>query len=319
MPKSTREAFGEILVQLGEKHPEIVVLDADLSKSTMTGAFAKKFPERHFELGIAEANMIGIASGLALSGLTPFAASFACFLIGRYETIRVSVGYSQANVKLVGTHAGLGIGEDGYSQMGLEDLAMVRALPNFVVLQPADATEAYQMVEWAVQHVGPVYFRLTRQKLEDVHDKSYRFRCGKGSLLYQPSGISQYSATIFASGGTVANALGAAKSLQSQDRPARMVNLSTLKPVDEELILSCAKDSERFVTVEDHSIIGGLGSAVCEVLAEHGAPIPVLRLGAKTYGESGNSKELYEKHGLSPKHIIQAVLSPVSSLKPIHS
>ncbi|MDE2236486.1 MAG: transketolase family protein, partial [Elusimicrobia bacterium] len=222
--KATREAFGEALVALGEKNPSIVALDADLSKSTMTAAFAKKFPKRHFDFGIAEQNMIGAAAGLALSGKIPFAASFACFLVGRLEPIRIAVAYNDSNVKLVGTHAGLGIGEDGTSQMGLEDVGALRSLPGMVILQPADAVETVQAVEWAAEHRGPVYLRLTRQKMEDVHAPDYKFEAGKADVLWTSEGASHFQATIFASGGPVPQALAAARDLRSRGFHARLVN-----------------------------------------------------------------------------------------------
>ena len=313
MGKSTREAFGEALLALGEGRSEIVVLDADLSKSTMTQAFLKKFPERHFEFGIAEANMIGAGAGLALCGKIPFATSFACFLVGRLETIRVAAAYNQANIKLVGTHAGLGIGEDGASQMGLEDVAAMRSLPNVVVLQPADALETRQAVEWMAAHKGPVYLRLTRQKLEDCHAPDYRFEPGRADVVWEPApSPPHYQATIFASGGTVGGAIAAAKDLLSRKFNARVVNACTLKPFDDDSVERFSRDSGRFVAVEDHNIIGGLGTAVCEAAALRGLGVPVVKLGVRAFGESGSPEELYEKHGLSAPHIVEAALRNLS-------
>ena len=313
MGKSTREAFGEAILALGQSKTTIVVLDADLSKSTMTQAFLEKFPERHFDFGIAESNMIGAAAGLALCGHIPFAASFACFLAGRLETIRIAAAYNRANVKLVGTHAGLGIGEDGASQMGLEDVAAMRSLPNFVVLQPADALETRQAVEWMAGHEGPVYLRLTRQKLADCHAPGYRFELGKADLVWEPSPKPpHYQATIFASGGTVGGAIAAAQDLLGRKFFARVVNACTLKPFDDDSVERYSKDSGRLVTVEDHNVIGGLGAAVCEAAAQRGLRTPVVRLGVRDFGESGSPEELYEKHGISSSHIVEAALRNLS-------
>ncbi len=299
--KATRVSFGEALEELGEKNPNIVVLDADLSRSTMSIKFAKKFPDRFFEMGIAEQNMIGTAAGLALAGKIPFACSFACFLIGRYETIRISVAYTNANVKLVGTHAGIGIGEDGYSQMGLEDIALMRALPNVSIVQPCDDIETKQAVKYIAEHEGPVFLRLTRQPLENVNHAGYKFEFGKGVVLRDGKDV-----TIFATGGVVFNSLLAAEELEKDGISARVVNIHTIKPIDEELIIKCAKETGRIVTVEDHNIVGGLGSAVMEVLSEN-YPVKVKRIGIVKFGESGDPKALYEKHGLDPKGIARAV------------
>ncbi|MBI5631218.1 MAG: transketolase family protein [Elusimicrobia bacterium] len=309
MAKATREAFGEALLALGEKKPNLVVLDADLSKSTMTSAFAKKYPERHFELGIAEQNMIGIGAGMALCGKIPVVTSFACFLAGRLETIRVSAAYNRTNLKLVGTHAGLGIGEDGNSQMGLEDVGALRALPHMTILQPADALETRQAVEWMIAHEGPVYLRLTRQKMEDCHAPDYRFQPGKADVLWEPDAKPKhFQATIFASGGPVPHALKAGRELLARGFSVRVVNACSLKPFDREAVARAASDSQRLVTVEDHNVNGGLGSAVCEAAAELGLGVPVLRLGAHDFGESGSCEQLYAKYGLSSAHIVEACL-----------
>ena len=309
MPKATREAFGEALLELAEQFPQLVVLDADLSKSTMTAGFAKKYARRHFEFGIAESNMIGAAAGLALSGKIPVAASFACFLAGRLETIRVAVTLNRANVKLAGTHAGLGIGDDGASQMGLEDVAAMRGLPGMTILQPADAEETRQAVAWMLQHQGAVYLRLTRQKLDDVHGPDYRFECGKADVVWLPKPAPKhFQATVFASGGTVGGTVAAAKELAPKGFAVRVVNVCTIAPFDTDSAEDWAKDSERFVTVEDHHVVGGLGSAVCEAAAGLGLGKPVLCLGARQMGESGTPAELYEKHGLSAPHIMDACI-----------
>lgn len=301
--KATRVSFGEALEELGEKMPEIVVLDADLSKSTMSIKFAKRFPDRFFEMGIAEQNMIGTAAGLALCGKIPFACSFACFLIGRYETIRMSVAYTNANVKLVGTHAGIGIGQDGYSQMGLEDIALMRALPNISVVQPCDDIETKQAVEYIARHKGPVFLRLTRQKLEEVNSSNYRFEFGKGVVLRDGKDV-----TIFATGGVVFNSLVAAEKLEKDGISARVVNIHTIKPIDTELVVKCAMETGNIVTVEDHNIVGGLGSAVMEVLSER-YPARVRRIGIEKFGESGDPKALYAKYGLDADGIANTVRS----------
>src|SRR5881296_578231 len=226
--KATRAAFGEALLELGARDERIVSVDADLSKSTMTVSFAKKFPGRAFNVGIAEQNAIGIAAGLALSGRIPFVCSFACFLAGRFETIRLSVAYTDANVKLVGTHAGIAIGEDGYSQMGLEDIACIRALPNIPIIQPGDETETKQVVAYAVGHQGPLYLRLTRQALEPVSPPGYRFQLGKSVVLRAGTDV-----TILASGGTVSNALDGATRLAAEGVHAEVINAACIKPLDE--------------------------------------------------------------------------------------
>jgi transketolase len=300
--KASRAAFGEALIELGAKDERIVTVDADLSKSTMTAKFAKAYPSRAFNVGIAESGMIGLAAGLALSGRVPFACSFACFLVGRFETIRVSVAYSNAPVKLVGTHVGIAIGEDGYSQMGLEDIACIRALPNIPIVQPADEIETKQAVAFAVDHAGPIYLRLTRQNLEPVHDDRYRFQFGRADLLRPGTDV-----TILGTGGPLFNALEAAKKLATEGVNAEVLNIATIKPLDEEAILRSAGKTGRVVTVEDHSIDGGLGSAVAEMLSEV-MPTPLKRIAVTTFGESGDLKGLYAKHGLNPDGIAKTVL-----------
>ncbi len=298
---ATRKAFGEALAELGEKNTNIVAFDADLSKSTMTCYFAEKYPDRFFEFGIAEANMIGAAAGIALCGKIPFACSFACFITGRFDTIRMSVGYTNTNVKIIGTHAGIGIGEDGYSQMGLEDVACMRSLPNMTVIQPADEIETKQAVAFAAEHVGPVYMRLTRQKLPDVNPDSYSFQSGKGVELEGGKDL-----TILATGGTVYHAVEAKKLLATQGIDARIINIHTIKPLDEELVLRCAEETKGILTVEDHNIIGGLGSAVAETLSEN-KPTPLKRWGVlDQYGESGTEKDLYHAYKLDAAGIAEA-------------
>jgi transketolase len=299
--KASRAAFGEALIELGATDERIVTLDADLSKSTMTAGFAKKYPGRAFNLGIAESGMIGVAAGLALTGRVPFACSFACFLVGRFETIRVSVAYTDAPVKLVGTHVGVAIGEDGYTQMGLEDIACLRALPNIPIVQPADELETKQAVAYAVDHPGPLYLRLTRQNLEPVHEASYRFRFGKADVL-RPG----HDVTLLTTGGPVWNTLAAATALAADGIQAEVINVATIKPLDEEAILRSAGRTGHVVTVEDHSVNGGLGSAVAELLGEV-MPTPMKRIGVTSFGESGDPKGLYAKHGLDPDGIAGAI------------
>lgn len=309
MAKATRESFGDAILEIAEKNPNLVVLDADLSKSTMTQAFMKKHPSRHIEVGIAEQNMVGMAAGLALSGKVPVLASFACFVIGRLETIRVSAAYNQTNMKLVGTHAGIGIGEDGTSQMGLEDVAAMRALPHMTVLQPADDTETKQAVRWMIEHKGPVYIRLTRQKMADVHGADYKWELGKIDTVFEPAKKpAKLQATIVASGGPVPCAVEAAKALEAKGFAVRVANASSLAPFDSAAIARFAGDSQRIVTVEDHNVNGGLGSAVCEALAESGKACPVVRVGLRDFGESATPEQLYEKYGLSAPSIAEACL-----------
>lgn len=302
MAKATRESFGEALEALGAVNKDIVVLDADLSKSTKSELFAKKYPDRFFEMGIAEANMVGTAAGLALAGKIPFICSFGVFLTGRYDIIRMSIAYSQANVKLVGTHVGLGVGEDGNSQMGLEDISLMRSLPNMVVIQPADDREAKQVVEFAVHHKGPVYLRLSRQKLDDVNGDGYKFRFGKGEILKEGNDI-----VLFATGGLVGPVLSAAKELESERISAKVVNIHTIKPLDTELINECAKSAKKAMTFEDHNIIGGLGSAVAEALSEN-SPLLLKRIGLNDiFGESGTPDGLYKKYGFDKDGVKESI------------
>lgn len=311
MSKATRQAFGEVLANLGERFPEIVVLDADLSKSTKTDIFAKKFPSRFFEMGIAEANMIGTASGLALAGKIPFACSFGAFLTGRYDTIRMSIVYSEMNVRLVGTHAGVGIGDDGHSQMGLEDISLMRSLPNMGIFQPMDSIETAQIMEYLVKTwKGPAYLRLTRQALPDLYPTGIKFKPGKllqlpvkGKLDAKPKVL------CLASGATVTEALQAAEALTSHGITMSVWNVHCLKPFDEATLRDISQSCKLIVTVEDHSVVGGLGSIVSETLAEEGGRAPVLRLGIQDrFGESAEAAELYDKHGISAKGIVRNVL-----------
>lgn len=298
MGKATRVAFGEALAKIGHTHEKVVVIDADLSCSTQTGLFAKEFPERFIQVGIAEGNMVGIAAGLALGGMVPFAASFACFITGRFEQIRMSVGYNNANVRIVGTHAGCGIGEDGYSQMGLEDLALMRSLPNMIVIQPADAIETARATEFLADYVGPAYLRLTRQAVDDVHDASYQFEFGTGEELGSGSDL-----TIVATGGTVGYALQAAERLKREGIDTGVINIHTIKPIDEGVLRRAGLRSGRLLTVEDHGVVGGLGSAVVEALSE--VPDVAVRIhGVRGYGESGSHADLFARHRLDATGIV---------------
>jgi len=299
--KASRVAFGEALLDLGARDERIVALDADLSKSTMTARFAKTYPGRAFNVGIAESNMIGIGAGLALTGRIPFVCSFACFVTGRFETIRMSVAYTNANVKIVGTHSGIAIGEDGYSQMGVEDIACIRALPNIPVIQPADELETKQAVAYAVEHAGPLYLRLTRQSLEPVCPADYRFQLGRW-LVLRPG----HDVTLVGTGGPLFNCLGAAKLLEADGISAEVINAGSIKPLDEELLLGSAGKTGHVVTVEDHTIHGGLGGAVAEALSDV-MPMPQRRLGVQGFGESGDPRSLYAKHGLDPAGIAASV------------
>jgi transketolase len=302
-PVASRKALGDALKVVGDKDPRIVVLDADLSKSTMSMTFAKAHPSRFFEMGIAEANMLGTASGMALSGLTPFCCSFACFITGRFDQIKMSVAYSQARVRIIGTHAGVGIGPDGYSQQGLEDLACMRSLPTMLVLQPADDIETAQMVEHLAHDPRPAYMRLTRQDLPRVHDDNYKFVPGKFPTLVDGNDVA-----ILATGGCVGFAVEAALTLEKEGVKARVLNASSIKPIDDDAIEKCAKECKAgLVTVEDHNVLGGLGGAVAESLTSR-TPAKLLRLGVKDeFGESGDPKALYAKHGLDAEGIAKSV------------
>lgn len=298
--RATREAFGDALVRAGEQNDRVVALDGDVATSVMTAEFGKRFPDRYFQLGIAEQNIIGVAAGLAMTGKIPFAASFGCFITGRFEPIRMSIGYNRTNVRLVGTHVGVGIGPDGHSQMALEDCALMRTIPNLAVIQPGSGIETEKAVDYLVRHVGPAYLRLTRQKVKEIYDGSYNFEFGKGVRLRDGRDVA-----IVASGATVEQALGAADLLEPHGISAAVVNIHTIQPIDGELLEELAETCGRIVTVEDHIPVGGLGGAVCETLAERG-PAPVLRIGVRGFGESGDPKELYDKFGLSAQKIAKA-------------
>ena len=300
---ATRQAYGEALKKLALENPNVVVLDADLSKSTMTAEFNKVAPERFINVGIAEQNLIGTAAGLSLTGKIPFASSFAMFAAGRaFEIVRNTVAYPKLNVKIAATHAGLTVGEDGASHQAIEDLSLMRSIPNMVVLNPADGVEAGKAVIAAANYDGPVYIRLGRAAVEEIFDENYEFQIGKGVEL-----VNGTDATIIATGIMVEKALKASEILKSEGINVRVINIHTLKPIDTELIIKAAKETKRIVTAEEHSIIGGLGSAVLEAISEE-CPVPVIRIGVKdTFGESGKPNELLEKYGLTEKEIVEAV------------
>lgn len=301
MAKATREAYGEALKRLAVDNPDIVVLDADLSGSTKTSEFKKVSPERFFNVGIAEQNLIGTAAGLALAGKIPFASSFAMFAAGRaFEIIRNTVAYPGLNVKIAATHAGLSVGEDGGSHQAIEDISLMRSIPNMTVISPADGREAEQAVLRAAEYVGPVYIRLGRMAVEDVYDGSYVFELGKGVLLRDGK-----DAAIIATGLMVQEALKAHDMLKEEGIDARVINIHTIKPIDRDIIIKAAKETKAIVTAEEHSVVGGLGSAVLEVLSDQ-YPVLLKRVGIQdTFGESGKPKDLLKKYGLTAEEIVR--------------
>lgn len=296
---ATRDAYGQALAELGAINDKVVVLDADLSKSTKTNDFKKVFPERFFNIGIAEQNLLGTAAGFAAAGKIPFASSFAVFAVGRaYDQIRNSIAYPKLNVKIAATHAGLTVGEDGGSHQMLEDIALMRALPNMTVLVPADGEETKQAVMAAAAYEGPVYIRLGRPKVPVLFDADYQFEIGKGVVLQEGSDV-----TLVATGIMVSKAVEAAEKLAAEGISAAVVNISTIKPLDNALIIQMTQKTGAVVTCEEHNIYGGLGSAVAEVLVEH-CPVPMVRVGvADKFGESGLPDQLLEKHGLTADNI----------------
>ena len=301
---ATRESYGNALAELGKEHEDIVVLDADLAAATKTGVFKKAFPERHIDCGIAECNMIGVAAGLAATGKVPFASSFAMFAAGRaFEQVRNSVGYPKLNVKIGATHAGISVGEDGATHQCNEDIALMRTIPGLVVINPSDDVEAKAAVKAAYEHQGPVYMRFGRLAVPVINDnEDYKFELGKGVVLREGKDVA-----IIATGLPVANCLEAAEKLAAEGIDAKVINIHTIKPLDEELIVAAAKETGKVVTVEEHSVIGGLGSAVCDVLCEQ-APTKVLKIGINdTFGESGPAVELVKKYGLDADSIYEKV------------
>ena len=301
---ATRESYGNALTELGAKHENLVVLDADLAAATKTGVFKKAYPERHIDCGIAEGNMMGIAAGLAATGKVPFASTFAMFAAGRaFEQIRNSIGYPKLNVKIGATHAGISVGEDGATHQCNEDIALMRTIPGMVVINPADDVEARAAVYAAYEHEGPVYMRFGRLAVPVINDNpDYKFEIGNGITLKEGKDM-----TIIATGLCVSESLEAAKMLAADGIDARVINIHTIKPLDEELVVKAAKETGRIFTVEEHSIIGGLGSAVCDTLSAQ-APTKVTKIGVEdTYGESGPAVELIHKYGLDAEGIYKKI------------
>ncbi len=304
LKKATRESYGETLKELAEEYKDLVVLDADLAAATKTGIFKKAYPERFFDCGIAEANMMGVAAGLATCGKIPFASTFAMFAAGRaYEIVRNSIGYPHLNVKIGATHAGISVGEDGATHQCNEDIALMRTIPGMTIINPCDDVEAKAAVRAAVEFNGPVYMRFGRLAVPVINDKdNYKFEIGKGVVLRDGSDV-----TIVATGLMVNEALQASQMLESDGISARVVNIHTIKPLDKELICRCAKETGVIVTAEEHSIIGGLGSAVAETVTEC-CPVPVIKIGVNdVYGYSGPAVDLLKKFGLSAENIADKV------------
>lgn len=301
---ATRESYGNALVELGKEHEDVVVLDADLAAATKTGTFKKAFPERHIDCGIAECNMIGVAAGIATTGKVPFASSFAMFAAGRaYEQVRNSVGYPKLNVKIGASHAGISVGEDGATHQCNEDIALMRTIPGMVVINPSDDVEAKAAVKAAYEHEGPVYLRFGRLAVPVINDnEDYKFELGRAITLREGTDV-----TIIASGLPVSESLAAAEKLAEDGINAEVINMHTIKPLDEEAVIAAASKTGKIVTVEEHSIIGGLGSAVCDVVAEK-APAKVMKIGINdVYGESGPAVELIKKYGLDANSIYEKV------------
>ena len=300
---ATRESYGNALVELGQENPNVVVLDADLAAATKSGMFKKAFPERHIDCGIAECNMIGIAAGLAAAGMTPFASSFAMFAAGRaFEQVRNSVGYPHLNVKIGATHGGISVGEDGATHQCCEDIALMRTIPGMTVIVPSDDIEAKAAVNAAAAMEGPVYMRFGRLAVPVINDEDYKFEIGKGKVLREGTDVA-----IIANGLCVAESLDAAEKLAAEGINAQVINMATVKPLDTELVLEAAKATGKVVTVEEHSVIGGLGSAVCDVLSEQ-LPTPVLKIGVNdVFGHSGPAVELIKEFGLDGDSIAAKV------------
>jgi len=300
---ATRDAYGKTLVKLGETNDNVVVLDADLSKSTKTNDFSKSFPNRFFNMGIAEQNLVGAACGFATAGKIPFVSTFAMFATGRaFEVIRNSVCYPKLNVKICATHAGITVGEDGASHETVEDIAIMRAIPNMTVVVPADGIETEKVVLEAAKFNGPMYVRLGRSGVPTLFNEDYKFEIGKGTVLREGN-----DATIIACGIMVNEAVIAHEELKSEGINVRVINMSTIKPIDKELIIKAAKETKSIITAEEHSVIGGLGSAVSEVVSEE-CPVIVKKVGVNdVFGESGTPAELLEKHGLTAKNLVKIV------------
>ncbi|MCM1486916.1 MAG: transketolase family protein [Firmicutes bacterium] len=300
--KATREGYGEGLIELMEKRPDLIVLDADLAAATKTGMFKKAFPDRFFDCGIAEQNMMGVAAGIASTGKLVFASSFAMFAAGRaFEIVRNSIAYPSLNVKIGATHAGISVGEDGASHQCNEDIALMRVIPNMTIINPADGVEAKAAVLAMADHVGPVYMRFGRLAVPVFNDAdTYKFELGKGIQLKDGSDI-----TIIATGLMVNEAVEASKILAEQGINARVINIHTIKPIDKDIIIKAAKETGKIITVEEHSVIGGLGSAVCDVVLES-APVPVIKIGIQDiFGHSGPAVDLLKEFGLSADNIVK--------------
>ena len=304
MGKATREAYGKAICELAE-NKDIVVLDADLGNATKSISFKKVAPDRFFDMGIAEGDMIGTAAGLAASGKIPFASTFAIFAAGRaFEQIRNSVAYPKLNVKIAATHAGVTVGEDGGSHQAIEDISLMRSIPGMVVINPADAIEAEEVVKAAASYNGPVYIRLGRAATPDIHNEEYKFELGKGEVLRNGKDVA-----IIATGIMTAKAIEAAEKLAADGVEATVINIATIKPIDKDLIIEVAKNTNKIVTVEEHSIIGGLGSAVAEVISEN-YPVPLKRIGVNdVFGQSGDPTSLLNYYGLTAENIINTVKS----------
>jgi transketolase len=303
--KSIRKVFGNTLAEIGELNPNVVVLDADLSCSTQTKIFADKFPKRFFNCGIAEQNMIATAAGLATQGKIPFAATFAMFATGRtYDQIRNGVCYSDLNVKIIGTHGGVTVGEDGATHQALEDIALMREIPHMTVIVPADARECEEVVKYAAMHKGPMYIRLSRCNVPDIFDESYHFNIHKAFTVENGTDV-----TIFTNGELLGECILASHQLKEHGISARVVHAPVVKPIDKLTIINCAKETKFLVTVENHSTTGGLGSAVCEVVCGN-YPTKVYRIGIHDeFGQSGKSGELIEYYGLDSKNLTKRILS----------
>ena len=298
---ATREGYGKALLELGREHDNVVVLDADLAGSTKTGVFKKEFPDRHFNCGIAEANMMCVAAGLSTTGLVPFASSFAMFASGRaFEQIRNSIGYPALNVKIGASHGGISVGEDGASHQCCEDFALMRSIPGMVVMSPADENEAIAMTKAAYAHQGPVYMRFGRSNIPNFHPENMEFTIGKGEVLKDGTDVA-----IIANGLLVYKAVVAAAELEAMGINAMVINMATIKPLDEELVLEAAEKCGRVITCEEHSIVGGLGEAVCSLLSER-KPTPVKRIGVNDqFGFSGPAYEVLDAFGLSARNIVE--------------
>ena len=301
---ATRESYGNALVELGAEHDNLIVLDADLAAATKTGVFKKAYPDRHIDCGIAECNMMGIAAGLSTTGIVPFASTFAMFAAGRaFEQVRNSIGYPHLNVKIGATHAGISVGEDGATHQCNEDIALMRTIPGMVILNPADDVEAKACVKAAYEYNGPVYLRFGRLAVPVINDRpDYKFELGKGVVLREGKDV-----TIVATGLCVSSALEAAEKLAADGIDAKIINIHTIKPLDEELIVAAAKETGKVVTVEEHSVIGGMGSAVCDALAEK-CPVPVKKIGVQdVFGESGPAAALLAKYKLDGEGVYEQV------------